>query len=220
MPAPLVDIHTHRPCSTGAICLRAYEPGRGETLPALPYSTGIHPWRAQQCELDATWQAELLESVTPLTKAIGETGLDYHSAREPQERRRQEEWLRWQAGEALRLGLPLVIHCVRAYEPLMAVLADYPVRAAIFHGFTGSPEVAAQLTRRGYFLSFGASLLRSPKTQQALREIPFEKLFLETDDAADVSLEMLYDTAASLKGCSAEQLRERIYENYLTLFPL
>lgn len=42
-------------------------------------------------------------------------------------------------------GLPVVLHCVKAFEPLMRELAECEPRAVIFHGFIGSPEQA----RRG-----------------------------------------------------------------------
>ena len=73
-------------------------------------------------------------------QAVGEIGLDL--AR-PVDRVRQTELLRMQLRSAEQLGKPVVLHCVRAFEPLMRVLEEYRLRAVIFHGFIGSPEQAA-----------------------------------------------------------------------------
>lgn len=74
-------------------------------------------------------------------QAVGETGLDFvHGpAREV-----QFGALRAQLRIARERGLPVVLHCVRAFEPLMRELAACEPRAVIFHGFIGSPEQAQQ----------------------------------------------------------------------------
>ena len=87
----------------------------------------------------------------------------------------------------------------------------------IFHGFTGSPQLAGQLIRKGYFLSFGTALFRSPKTQEALRTTPDNHLFLETDEA-DTTIEEIYREAATLRNTPIEILKQSIYTNYKTLF--
>lgn len=124
-----VNIHTHRP--------QADE---------LTISTrGLHPWEAERTEWPAS---EAFADV----QAVGEIGLDL--AR-PVDRVRQTELLRMQLRSAEQLGKPVVLHCVRAFEPLMRVLEEYRLRAVIFHGFIGSPEQAAHALKRGYYLSFG-----------------------------------------------------------------
>ena len=48
--------------------------------------------------------------------------------------------LREQLDLAERTGLPVVLHCVRAFEPLMKELQGRRLKAVIFHGFIGSPQ--------------------------------------------------------------------------------
>ncbi len=89
-----IDIHTHR------------FTGRGIELRAA----GVHPWRAAEIGAAESLSPAMFEGA----RAVGETGLDYacdvdHEAQERLFRRHLEI--------AERLRLPVVIHCVRAFEP-------------------------------------------------------------------------------------------------------
>ena len=149
-----------------------------------------------------------------VVQAIGETGLDFAC---PVPREAQFAALRAQLALARRTGRPVVLHCVRAFEPLMRELDACQPRAVIFHGFIGSPEQARQALRRGYYLSFGERAFASPKTLRALHEMPLGQLFFETDDA-EVSIEEIYARAAEALGRPVEELQRATLENYKRLF--
>ena len=197
---PYVNIHTHRPT------------GRGIEL----RTAGIHPWKAGENTAEAvgTLAERLRGGASETVQAVGETGLDFACA-VPHEA--QFDALRTQLALARREGLPVVLHCVRAFEPLMRELAVCEPRAVIFHGFVGSPEQARQALARGYFLSFGVRTFASPKTLRALRETPLGQLFFETDDA-DIPIETIYARAAGELGVPVEELQRATLENYERLF--
>jgi Tat protein secretion system quality control protein TatD with DNase activity len=113
--------------------------------------------------------------------------------------------------------LPVVLHCVRAFEPVMLELAAREPRAVIFHGFIGSPEQARRALEKGYYLSFGVRTFSSPKTLEALRETPPGQLFLETDDS-DTGIEEVYAHAAAVRGTTVEALKRATTENYERIF--
>ena len=189
---PYVNIHTHRPTGSG-IELR---------------TEGVHPWDADM-QLVATLGEQLSDA-----QAVGETGLDFvHGP----SREVQTEALRAQLRLARERGLPVVLHCVRAFEPLMRELAACEPRAVIFHGFIGSPEQARQALAKGYFLSFGERAFASPKTLAALRETPLSQLFLETDDSP-VPIEEIYARAAEARGVPTEVLQRATLANYERIF--
>ncbi len=189
---PYVNIHTHRPTGSG-IELR---------------TAGVHPWEADM-QLVATLGERLCDA-----QAVGETGLDFvHGP----SREVQTEALRAQLRLARERGLPVVLHCVRAFEPLMRELAACEPRAVIFHGFIGSPEQARQALAKGYCLSFGERAFASPRTLAALRETPLAQLFLETDDSP-VPIEEIYARAAAAKGVPAEELQRATLANYERIF--
>ena len=189
---PYVNIHTHRPTGSG-IELR---------------TEGVHPWDADM-RLVATLGEQLSDA-----QAVGETGLDFvHGP----SREVQTEALHAQLRLAREQGLPVVLHCVRAFEPLMRELAACEPRAVIFHGFIGSPEQARQALAKGYFLSFGERAFASPKTLAALRETPLSQLFLETDDSP-VPIEEIYARAAEARGVPTEVLQRATLANYERIF--
>ena len=203
--APYVNIHTHRPTGNG-IELRA---------------EGIHPWRADRttaeefaARFDARPDGQADGQSDGRVQAIGEIGLDYACA---VDRQLQLDVLRMQLALARRRGLPVVLHCVRAFEPLMRELTVCEPRAVIFHGFIGSPEQARQALARGYCLSFGERTFASPKSLRALRETPLGQLFFETDDAA-VAIEEIYARAAEALGMPEERLKRVTLENYERIF--
>ena len=200
METPYVNIHTHRPTGCG-IELR---------------TAGIHPWDAPQADAAALDRlARELESGG--VQAVGETGLDFVQAANNGTRQAQIELFRAQLALACRYGLPVVLHCVRAFAETMRLLREQEPRAVIFHGFIGSPQQAARAVAAGYYLSFGPRSLRSPRTVQALATVPSERLFLETDDDP-TPIESVYAEAARLLGLPLDRLREALYTNYLRIF--
>ena len=147
-------------------------------------------------------------------QAVGETGLDFVRGAD---RAAQLSALRTQLRLARERGLPVVLHCVRAFEPLMRELAASEPRAVIFHGFIGSPEQARPALAKGYCLSFGERTFASPKTLAALRGTPLSQLFLETDDSP-VPIAEIYARAAEAKGVPEEELQRAILDNYKRIF--
>lgn len=186
----LVDIHTHRPCD-GVLC---------------PTFEGVHPWHALGAQID--------HKAIAAADMVGETGLDYAA---DVDRKAQESIFRSQLSIAATLRKPVVIHCVRAFEPVMKILSEYRLAAVVMHGFTGSPEQAARALDRGYMLSFGMRTFSSPKTLRALHTTPLDRMFCETDDFPTPIGEVYRRIAAEL-GITPEALAGQLYTNYLKLF--
>ncbi len=185
-----IDIHTHHPT------LRHTE----------PMAVGIHPWEAE----NKLPSSDMFDGAI----AIGEIGLDF--VREV-DHERQIEIFRMQLAEAERRNLPVILHCVRAFEPMMKILSEYTLRAVIFHGFVGSMQQAQRAIKSGYYLSFGPLSFRSSKSILAMREISLERLFAETDDSEE-SIENVYLRIARERGIEVEYLQQIIEENYNKIF--
>jgi TatD DNase family protein len=100
---------------------------------------------------------------------------------------------------------------------MMKILAEYRLRAVIFHGFIGSAQQAKRAIDAGHYLSFGPNALRSPKTIAALQSIPESRLFAETDDSGEM-IENVYSKIAQTRGISVEELRVTIENNYNKIF--
>ena len=113
--------------------------------------------------------------------------------------------------------LPVVLHCVKAFEPLMRELAAVPLRAVIFHGFIGSRQQAAEALKRGYCLSYGAA--RSPRRAASRRCAPPPPTgFSSRPTTRRPPIEEVYARAAELREESVERLQRCTLANYERIF--
>lgn len=183
-----------RDAGVEAVLVPGIGPERWDVLSCLPasepptrFALGLHP-----CALEALPEAEdatlLLRLEARLAArgpaAVGECGLDGRlEPRVPWAR--QEATLRAQLALARRFDLPLIVHCVRAHPRLQALLREEPLpsRGLVIHGFSGSAELARWYVRRGVDLSFSGAVCApaARRALEALREVPAERLLVETD---------------------------------------
>ncbi len=206
-----IDIHTHKYYNDGTIFLLSRDLWRDPEPPhGTMFSAGMHPWNASLDDLDAV--LNYLETA-PIA-AVGEIGLDYASE-VPQEV--QKEVFRQQLEVAAKRNLPVVIHCVKAFYDVLHELKLHDLREAVFHGFIGSPEQAAEAVGRGHYLSFGPRSLTSPRTTKALLQIPVSAIFAETDTASE-HISQVYEKIAELRGTTVEALKLAITENFNRIF--
>ena len=118
---------------------------------------------------------------------IGEVGLDFYWSREFEQEQLLafEEQVRW----SVELQLPLMIHCRKAQNEMVAILKKYKdqLPGGVFHCFTGNTTEARQLLDFDRFvlgiggvLTFKKSNL--PATLASTTDgVPLERLVLETD---------------------------------------
>ena len=112
---------------------------------------------------------------------LGEIGLDYHYDNTDKEK--QHAYFERQMLLAEKLGLPVCIHDREAHEDVMNVIRKYPKVKGILHSFSGSAEMAKELVKLGYYISFSGTLTftnaRKPKEVAAI--LPKDKVLIETD---------------------------------------
>ena len=204
----IIDIHTHH-AENGATAIVNYSlSDHAVWHPDQYYSVGIHPWQAT--EGDALWHELETLCTLPQVVAIGEVGLDKLADGFPDV---QIPLFCRQVALSERLKLPLLIHCVKAADELLAVRRQFrPHMAWIWHGFRGKPQQAAQLLRAGFYLSFGERY-----SEDTLRAVPVERLLLETDESA-IPVEELLQRAAHVRQTDVETLRNALLQNVQHLF--
>lgn len=150
---------------------------------------GLHPEDIRYLDRDA--RDELSELEAMLTDAqgraeqkivgIGEIGLDYHY--EEYDKAKQQECFEAQLSMAERLDLPVVIHDREAHGDCFETVIKYPGLRGVFHSFSGSAEMASELVRRGWYISFSGVLTfkNARKTVEVAERIPMERILIETD---------------------------------------
>ncbi len=147
---------------------------------------GLHPE-----EVKADWKEQLAKMKDILARenhqfiAIGEIGLDFYWSREFEKEQLQafEAQVEW----AIEYNLPLMIHCRKAQNELVAILKRYEnqlLRGGVFHCFTGNAIEAEQLLSfKRFVLGIGGVLTfkKSHLPEVLPSVVPLERIVLETD---------------------------------------
>ena len=146
----LIDFHSHHAAPYSIIC----NPDASETAQstALLKCAGLLPqiWTQERQQL----LFSLLDSRADLQ--MGEIGLDRRFENIiPMER--QIAILKEELAFAIIRDRCISLHCVRATKPMLDLLSglDFRPYSILWHGFTGSPETAAELKKLRVILSVG-----------------------------------------------------------------
>lgn len=149
--------------------------------PFLYAAVGYHP---ENC---APYREEDLDIIRDMARrdkcvAIGEIGLDYYWEENPP-RELQRRVFRDQMALARELDLPVIVHDREAHGDSLAVVRDFPQVRGVFHCFSGSAEMAKELVRLGWMISFTGVLTykNARKALEAAAAVPRDRLMLETD---------------------------------------
>ena len=213
-----VDIHTHtanmldKTIQILNLDLEAPCPEQGS------YSYGIHPWVLDDADFQAEKALQTLEEKLKLTQvlALGEAGLDkMHQATFE----RQIKLFERQIELAEDLQKPMILHDVRSHNEIITLRKKHKAQQPwILHGFNGTEQDIQQLTSQGLYLSVGEALLHPErKICKSLKNIPLDRLFLETD-TAEIEVEKVYETAAKLLEMDISDLKTTIFSNFAKLF--
>lgn len=196
----LIDIHTHNNTAGNSI----FNSGT-LYLADKKISVGIHPWH-----INAEWKNKLATIVGFAEKgnvvAIGECGIDILKSPAPVEL--QEEIFKAHILLAEELRKPLIIHCVKAYDELIAIHKELsPSQAWIIHGFRGKPQQTEQLIKAGFYISLGEKF-----NPDSARIIPADRLFIESDESS-AAIADIYAAVACAKGAYIEALAVQTEQN-------
>ena len=125
--------------------------------------------------------AELIRKNRDRIVGIGEVGLDYHWEKDPKKRQDQKATFRKFIGLAEELDKPLVVHSWDAEQDCYEMVKGFngPV---IFHCFSGQKELALEILKHSdNFISFSTQILFSKNHRKLARDVPLERMTLETD---------------------------------------
>jgi TatD DNase family protein len=181
------------------------------------FSIGIHPLYIDEKRLES--DLIIIDQKLALSEclALGECGLDKRSST-PFEV--QKTVFEHQLLLAEKYRKPVVIHCVAAFQELIAIKKAMRISVPmIIHGFSKKIELAKQLIDNGFYLSFGKNLLRLPELESVFKDIPNNRFFLETD-AIEEGIEAVYNLAAMYKNIELKDLQNILLDNYKRVFKI
>lgn len=142
---------------------------------------GLHP-----TSVGADWQEELSRMESYMDRqiwAIGEIGMDCYWSKEYISQ--QQEVMRIQLEMAAKKGLPVIIHSRESTELIINILKEckHLGLRGVFHAFSGSIETFRELQKLGdWYIGIGGVLTyKKASIAETVREIPLERILLETD---------------------------------------
>ena len=173
-------------------------------------SIGIHPWFLTEENAESQWKALQKQVSHPSVLAIGEGGLDKLKGPDME---LQVKILKQQVALSEEKSLPLIIHCVKAFNELIQLKKELrPHQPWIIHGFRGKEALAIDCIRHGLYLSYGEHF-----QENALKATPQEKLFIETDES-EIPVQEIYQSIALVHGIGLQELMESVKKNVKEVF--
>jgi TatD DNase family protein len=206
-----------------------------DRFPELRYGVGVHPLDTEH------WQADTPDVLREAAKAdarvvaIGELGLDLFRATNLDE---QLAMLVPQLDLAEELGLPVIIHCRDAAEPMLSLLdqrrsAGHSIQG-VMHCWGGTPSEMEAFLAFGLYVSFSGTVTfpKAVETHQCAQQVPEERYLVETDCPflspvprrgkrnEPAMVRHVAERVAELRGQSLEQVARRSSANAIKLFDL
>lgn len=155
--------------------------GLADLNPYIFAAVGVHPEEIDD-SLPENWLSCLrvwLEHGDAV--AVGEIGLDYHWE-DSAPRERQIEVFAAQLALSKELDFPVCVHDRDAHADVLALLKEYRPQGVV-HCFSGSAEMAREIVGLGMYIGLGGAVTfkNARKVLQVAKEIPLDRLLLETD---------------------------------------
>lgn len=208
-----LNFHTHQPASTNAVgqvynwSINQVEiPHRGW------FSVGLHPWHIDFDNAPAQLETVAQRAQNERAVAIGECGLDRLVALPLAQ---QLPIFEAQIQLAEQLKKPVIIHCVRAFDVLVAwKKRTKPTVPLVVHGFNNNLQIAQQLLAHGFYFSLGTALLLPKSNASAvIKMLPINRLLLENDDK-NSNIETIYEAASQHLMLPIDTLKIEIWRNF------
>lgn len=200
---------------------------------------GLHPWWLADGRCGPA-EVNLLCEVADQERYIGEVGLDFSA------RFAGSEPLQIQALDRLcdalvqhpLAGRVISIHAVRSAGTVLDALESYGLLtpspnspAIIFHWFSGTSNEFDRARNAGCYFSVNERMLASKRGREYARQIPLDRLLLETDAPAEPntetsaqslirSLTRTSERIASLKKCDIKRIESAVLANARSVFDL
>ena len=157
---------------------------QAKRYPNMYTAIGIHPSDTRFLSDIDSELAEIEQLILdPENKCVclGEIGLDYHY--DGTDKEKQMEYFERQMLLAEKLELPVCIHDREAHADVMDVIRRHPNVKGILHSFSGSAEMALELVKLGYYISFSGTLTftNARKPREVAAVLPHDRVLIETD---------------------------------------
>ena len=194
-------------------------------------TSGIHPHDAKSVYKGYTEELKKLLNEKRVV-AIGETGLDYYYEHSPREK--QKQVFREHITLAKEINVPIILHIRDAMDDALEILRGEGAPSnGVFHCYAGGLESLEIALSFGYYISFSGviTFAKSEELREVARVMPIERILCETDCPylapipyrgklnEPANVKYVYETIASVRNISMEELAARVRLNNSTIFP-
>ena len=166
---------------TSVLCIE-----QAKKYPKMYATAGLHPEDIAYSDMDVGDELAMIEELLQNRRenkivAVGEIGLDYHY--EGFDKVVQIKCFEEQLAMAKKYDMPVVIHDRDAHGDCFEVIFRHGGVRGVFHSFSGSAEMATELVKRGWYISFSGVLTfkNARKAVEAVQVVPLDKILIETD---------------------------------------
>ncbi len=197
---------------------------RFNAAPNVFVGVGLHPWWLADGRCDES-DIESAARLAATSRLIGEVGLDFNGAR-AETAALQERGLSAILQSCAKHPLPgrvLSLHAGKAAGRVLDLLEEcnIPARCScVFHWFSGTSDELARARHVSCLFSVNERMLASKRGREYARQIPLERLLIETDAprtfgqrssaaALGSSLERTLDTLAGIRPESRDRIADQ-----------
>ena len=128
---------------------------------------------------DLQSQLDFIKKNAGQAVGIGEAGLDHYRCKDEAARTHQLQVFQKVIDLVKSLDLPLVIHSRDAERQALDMVKD--LDKVVFHCYGGSMNTMKEAVDRGFYISLATVVCRSGQHQVLARNVPLDRLLVETD---------------------------------------
>lgn len=137
---------------------------------------GYNPQLAEKYKFNQ----KIFDEMFPLTKYVGEVGLDY-SKEFAHTKLEQQKAFDYICSESAKAKKIMSIHSRGSEVDVLDMLKKNKVEHAVFHWFSGNKELVYKIVEEGFYFSVNYSMLISKKGFEIIKTIPIDRILIETD---------------------------------------
>lgn len=221
---------------------------------ALYTTVGVHPHHVRALREITNYKLQISNIEKQLRKllkkpkviAVGEVGLDYFQYKNSiypssmlkindEIKELQRQLITAQIKTAQEFNKPLILHSREAGEEVLDLVMEVSKKLnwkarGVFHCFEGNKEYLKKILDAGFYISFTGNISYSDDKAQLSKEVPLEKLLLETDSPLltpvplrgkrnePLNVKIIAEKHAKLRSVQLNEVSRQTTENAKRLF--
>jgi TatD DNase family protein len=189
---------------------------------------GIHPQFVSELkEEEIEKYIDKIRSVKDKIMGIGEIGLDYSWVKEKRWQEESKELFMRFLRLAIALEKPVIIHSRDAHDDTYNILEYMGIEKALWHMF-GARDLIDKVKERGWYISIGPIIKKSKSYKKVARDMPLDKIMLETDSpwfggdgvGYPTNIKVAAEAIAEVKKVSVDEVMSKCARNAIDFYNL